>query len=373
MNSMEDRLLAALDHKAATFTADPEARDHVRRRVRRTRTRNTVGVAAAVVVAGAAVTTGVLALPGLDDGAGRGHALAQSAGSPTHDPASWIRLHPPAGKVARTTPLGKEGPMTDVWFSAVEGRRALCWTWSPAPASGLQGSCSSSDTRPFEREFQVTAATGFDGSVSIGLAEDRARSVTAVLADGTRRPGSLLRAEGFPSKVWQVGAPGKVSITAVELADAHGTVIRQLNKTRIPAGPQCSDQKRPSAGAVLLTGGAPRISATWAGGCLNFWSGDRTRGIGDLRPGGSLTKAAQDGGSWWNDGPWWYGITGAATARVEIQFPGGRREAAMKTPDWKNEQVKLFVGTLPQGQAARGLTAIGYDSGGKILWRRTMP
>ena len=386
MTTTEDRLRAALRHKAATITAHPQAKARVQQRVRRTRRRLSIGVAATAVATAAAATATLVYLPSLDDDAGRRHALASPATSPKERSIKpmikpVIEIYPPTSAVVRSAPFGQKGPKVDVWYSTLKGAQALCWAWaSPQGDGGCHGTRKTSFD---DIDYMVAERWrfGFDGEVSYGPAEDRVKSVTAQLSNGQERSGVLLRVRGFANQVWQVGVQGKDGIAKVVLKDGNGTVIKTLQRERkISLGHDCPSQQRPSTGAVqLASAGDTQISATWTGGCLYFWSSDHPMGLGSMEPAGSHSKGALlDGGAWWDHGPWWYGITGTDTARVEIQSPGGRRApGTMTTLNWKNERVKLFAGILPQelqaGHTARRHTVIGYGSDGKVLWRMSSP
>jgi hypothetical protein len=255
--------------------------------------------------------------------------------------------------------------------STTEVEPVVCM-WSPSTELTIAG-CLGLDGKPLTGHAMPRQhISGRTGEMWLGFADDRVASVAVQLTRGGEIPGSLMAVKGAPYRLWQAGTPGRDTIRSFVFRDGSGAVLK-----RVPARP-CSDQRPPASGQVRLAGaGHDRLTATWTGGCLVFWTGGRS--VGDLHSDGRLTMTSeQDGASWWwGWSRWWYGVTGVTTKRVELTLPDGRRiSGQVVQPGWRGQRVALFAGELPQGVSGHNIhraTVTGYDAAGKVLWRRAMP
>jgi hypothetical protein len=252
---LEDRLRTALRTRAEDFTASPDAWDQTAARARRHSgprmaagwrarrglARFTPLGAAAAVLAVILTAAGLAATGDLRDVLPGSDRTSRPQGPPT--PISrqapqrgWFWLKQRCDATARISAVVSFGETT-AWFSRIKGSTAwyLCEKTkngaSAAPATLSRG----------------TLATYIGGPWPPlnGIAVTSVTSVTAVLADGRRIPGTVRSGHGFPFAVWWASYPHGESTTLV-FRDAAGHVTTRIS---VPAPKPVN----PLAHPVLLT------------------------------------------------------------------------------------------------------------------------
>ncbi|GGS52849.1 hypothetical protein GCM10010156_09440 [Planobispora rosea] len=379
MNELEDRLRAALEARAQTFTAASGAWLGVRERRRGARLRRVALLAVPAVAASLALVLGT-GLVGGGDGDGDGTTVATFAEGAGPLLEQALRRDPPAGEVL-TVPGGTG--LSHVWFSAAPGGRGsrLC----ALPAGRGQGRahwCNVLAPLGPERFAALVGGTGggFSSGADLtlyGVAADAVTAVTAVTEDGRSLPGAVLRREGVQAPVWVVRYPGAVKIAAFAFADERGRTLQRLER---PPGRACHDDPAPrGSGLPLVDDVTVHLTGS---GCVAVRRGDATVGMADTHPhltlGADLRQLAKEirapvrvwGGAGQAVPGLWYGYTDEETARVELRI-GGERVSVSTAGGFPGQGVRVFGGRLPRGAEPfrDGAVYVGFGADGAELWR----
>ena len=306
MNTLEERVRAALRTHAEDFSADPDAWARIQRRSlaarkRRTRVRwSRPGRLLIPAAAAAAVVAIVVAAVALSDAFGRATgAPAGGARSPSASPSQptsasrvlgFFLQEDPASSAILTMPLPRTSKPALAYFWLARNSPAywqdqivpelqLCHMTLNLPNGGGEGFCW---PLPSLGAGQLAVVTGNEGSyvgdgqqIVVGAAAAQVRSVAAVLPDGRVFPGTIGTGRGFPYRVWAVGYPPAQGVRLV-FRDASGTVVA-TRSTAAPPGPSQTPQPR-SGGIVLFrypasrAGPAGPVTAYLIDGQVGFWS-----------------------------------------------------------------------------------------------------
>ncbi|WP_406313476.1 hypothetical protein OHA77_34305 [Streptosporangium sp. NBC_01639] len=378
MNDLEERLRAALDARADTYTAAPDAWLGVRRRTRGRRLRRWVTLVpvAAAVAAVAWLATG---LPGGDGS----DTTVASVSNPDLSFERALRENPAVGEVL----LIPHPEFPDVPIRAWYSRRGetepltFCRAQQTTRSGNVTTGCMAAEPMDGEEAGRIGGGTGtvpLPAEVTVfGPAKDSVRSVKATLRDGRSFPGTVIRAQGMPAPVWVVRFPGDLSnppAVTYAFADERGRTLQRLDDVIRPA---CHTDRTPSGAGVPLPGGI--TAHLHAHNCLVFWHDGRKAGLsgGDPRTplGAGLERTKTPIPFWTGVGNLWYGYTGTGTARVELRLHGGERVSADTIGAFPGQGIRLFGGELPAGADPYkdGAVYIGFDAAGDELWRHEMP
>lgn len=280
MNTVEDRLRAALDAKAETFSASPDAwqrigtKSHrgadrrIRRGVRQLTRRSPFllpTAAAAVVVA---VVLGATAV-------GHGFAGSAARGKATIPRSTTAHQPPPPALAGAINGMLASDPAVSAIITLNLRPGVMTWAWIGAPSPAYwfpyiatsREFChfvtsgngeGSGDCWPMPSLSPAKPATvisnndtvGIGSPVLSGVAEPDVTSVTAVFPDGQRFPGVMGTGRGFPVKAWSVLCP-KVSGTKLVFTGPAGKVLATLS-TAAPVGPVVLDLPQPAHGGVTM-------------------------------------------------------------------------------------------------------------------------
>ncbi|GAA2115397.1 hypothetical protein [Actinomadura alba] len=239
MKTVEEQLRDALRSRAETFTSDPAAIVHVRRRVRRRRRRIAIGVIVPAAIAAAGIVPAATLMKGTGESGGgtvtaaRPTPEAPRGNRPTLE--EELKRHPPTSEIGVLTPSGRaSGARLRAWFTDLEHGPGACIQQLDRSGAVSGGGCN-----PISRKYPTTllwwrAQVDAEKPVSayVGYADDRVASVTAELADGRRYPGSLLRAKGYLCQIWQVGTPMGKTVRSIVFKDERGAVVRRIRPPR---------------------------------------------------------------------------------------------------------------------------------------------
>ncbi|MEV4249819.1 hypothetical protein AB0J63_41195 [Streptosporangium canum] len=378
MNDLEERLRAALDARAGTYTAAPDAWPGVRRRTRGRRLRRWAALVP-VTAAVAAAAWFAAGLPGEDGGDTTAASVSGFEKALQDNPAVGEVLlipHPEFPDVpirAWYSRRGKAGPLT------------FCRAQQATRAGDVMTGCTAAEPMDGEEAGRIgggTATIPLPSEVIVfGPAKDSVHSVKATFRDGRTFPGTVMRARGMPSPVWVVRFPGDLSglpLVTYDFADERGRTLQRLEYVIRAA---CHTDKTPSGTGVSLAG---RIAAhLHARNCLVFWHDGLQAGLSggssDASLGAQLKQSKRPVVAWAGPGQaaagLWYGYTGPETARIELRLGDGRQVAADTVAAPPGQDIRLFGGELPTGADPSGDSAlyVGFDTGGNELWRHEVP
>ncbi|MFE3449405.1 hypothetical protein ACFXJ8_10770 [Nonomuraea sp. NPDC059194] len=361
MNDLEERLRDALDARAATYEASPTAWTKVQQRAGRRRWAWPV-ILAALPVALVAVLVPVLLNGGLDR-----QTVTASPPKPTPVGQELVIDNP-----AENRPMG-------LWYATDhKGLLVFCRAVQYAGEAATHTVCGGNVGAQ-----AMKSAGWFEGTTqSVPLRESvldyggtrlDVATVTAVTKKGTRVAGAVQRPSGAPFKIWTVVVPATDQVTAYEFAATDGRLLSRV--ARPFAMPPEAEQGEPAGDATKVAGLSVRPHKTpdrtliWSldgrelG--LNHSAKELLRNMGgkpmdvDLRVNGGR----------------WFGIARQDTAKVELIRKDGKvLRAAVKQDPWKFG-VRLFAGEEPVSGDLylEGFSLVGYDSGGKELWREDHP
>jgi hypothetical protein len=412
MNTLEDRVRAALRARAEDFSADPDAWTRIRARSRAGRRRRgaprwsrpsrfmiPAAAAAAVVAIVVGVTVAVNGISGRTAGAPAGSAGSPKATPSALGPGFFLKQKPPSSAILtlRLPPtskpaeayfwLSRNSPV--YWLDQIVPELQLCNITLNLPDGGGQGFCW---PLPGLGAGQVAIVTGNEGSyvgdgqqIAVGAAAGQVASVAAVLPDGRVYPGAIGTGRGFPYKAWAVGYP-PVSGVRLVFRDAAGTKVADLS-TAAPPGPPQTPQPRSggivvfsypaakysAAGvttAYLIEGHVGFWSATWGGHIAPVPAGDGPTVDGIVLPFGA-------GSSRQNPYPKLleaFGYAREDVARVVIHLPGGEQAAASTFAAWPGTVIRLWVASLPTHlkSVGRRFTVTAYDAAGHVVETDTL-
>jgi hypothetical protein len=383
MSDLEERLRAALDARAGTYTAAPDAWPGMRRRTRGRRLRRW----AALLPVTAAVAAAAWFAAGLPAGDG-GDTTAASVRGLEQLFEKALQDYPPIGEVLTIPHPESPAVPIRVWYSrgGQAGPLRFCRAQQTTDAGGGATICTFVEQWDREEAGRIGGGNGGIPAptelVVFGAAKQSVSSVTVTLRDGRSFPGTVMRGRGMPLPVWTVrfpgdslGTPPSVSYT---FADEGGKPLQRLNDVITPA---CHRDRDPAGAGVPLPGG---LSAhLHAGNCLVFWRDGLQAGLtgGDSRAtlGAGLEQMKAPVTVWGDPGQavdgLWYGYTGTGTARVELRLRGGGRVSADTVDAFPGQGIRLFGGELPAGADPNrdGALYVGSDAGGNELWRHEVP
>jgi hypothetical protein len=412
---IESRLREALNAHAKTFSASPDAWQHVqqKRDVRATsRRRARAGwltrhsaflIPATAAAAVAALVLGATAFA---------HGFSASRGAPAHASASR-----PAAR-HDTRPLPPNGlqdpyPAISPIVSDAVTRTITAWYWlarpSPNywfsyPAAGAQfcywlddGRDGSGDCWPMPVGNQgnppalvISNNSYLSGSnpVITGLVGPPVTSVTAVLPDGRRFSGVIGTIPVFGVKAWSVNCPAARGTTLI-FAGANGKVIT-TRSTKAPAGPIVLDVPRPSHGGVTMFSypasfgaKAGSVTAYLVDGHVAFFQSGAFAGSGAFSPSATAVAPAIGGMAQ----PYGrvcnpdcrstdikaFGYAHGDVAKVAVRLPGGGEVTADTfSAGWAGSDVRLWRVTLPESVwppngTQPKLIATAYDAAGQTI------
>ncbi|MFD8561415.1 hypothetical protein ACFV1N_29375 [Streptosporangium canum] len=382
MSDLEERLRAALDARAGTYTAAPDAWLGMRRRTRGRRLRRW---AAVPVMAAVAATAWFAA--GLPAGEG-GDTTAASVSAAGQSFEKELRDYPPIGEVLAIPHPDFPGVPIRAWYSRGKeaGPLRFCGARQVTDAGGTVAACTPVEQWDGEEAGRIGGTTGsvpFPREVVVfGAAKESVHAVEAAVGGDRSFPGTVIRGRGMPLPVWAVRFPGDSLGTppavSYVFADERGKPLQRLDDVITPA---CHRDRAPAGAGVPLPGG---ISAhLHAGNCLVFWRDGLQAGLagGDSRMplSSSLDQVKNPVAAWAGPGQAvdgrWYGYTGAGTARVELRLRGGERVSADTIGAFPEQGIRLFGGKLPAGADPNrdGAVYVGFDAAGDELWRHEVP
>ncbi|GAA2673363.1 hypothetical protein GCM10010412_053770 [Nonomuraea recticatena] len=360
MNDLEERLRAALDARAQTYETSPTAWLRVQER-RRGPLRRWGVVLVALPVALVALLVPVL-LGGFQGG--------QVMTGPPPEPA-------PVGQALVIDNPAENRPMR-LWFATDhKGLLVFCRAVQYAGEAphtvcgGDVGAQAMESVGWFEGTTQSVPPR--ENVLDYGAARLDVATVTAVTKKGTRVAGAVHRPSGAPFKIWTVDFPDTDQVTAYEFTATDGRLLSRV--ARPFAMPPEAEQGEPAGDATKVAGLSVRPYKTPDRTLI--WSLDgRELGLNH-----SAKELLRNMGGKPMDvdlqvnGGRWFGIARPATAKVELVRKDGKvLRAAVKQDPWKFG-VRLFAGEEPVSGDLylEGFTLVGYDSGGKELWREDHP
>jgi hypothetical protein len=386
MNTVEDRLRAALDARAEDFGASPDAWQRIRVRARRRPsvpqawpTRLAAPLAAAAAVVAIVVLATTLAGNGGQRGGLGGATVSPSAtAAPSRTPSppgrndAFIRLFPPVTPFTRVEKTsGDQTIWTFFWFGYYAGHKNqgiyLC-----AETAG-QGGCGLAHLKSGQLA-RVASGAGLapDTAIQDGVAARGVTSVSAMLADGQAISGLVTSGRGFPDKVWQVGYPMGDAVQLV-FRDASGHQVFHLD---MPVSDPAMASL--SGGSVVFhyqgagNGAKPgTMKANLINGQVGFWTSDKVSVVSPYLSSGGPALGAWLG--YFGQQLEAFGFAHAAAARVVVRLDNGEQFAASTfASGQKAFGDRLFAIRLPQalyhpGTALPDGTATAYDAAGHLL------
>ncbi|GAA0913023.1 hypothetical protein [Nonomuraea longicatena] len=358
MTPLEERLKAALDARAQTFDADPNAWTRVRRRIApRARWKRWAPAALPVAL--------IAALAPFLLGGGQ-------PGNPATDPqAVYDRLmkdKTPTGEVLKV----EEAPLRLWTAKGAQGRPELCFlTWHDG--GNPYGACDSAVITGAMAVRGVGAIqTGNEAEIlDFGLARTTAVRGEATTKDGRTLPVKLHRGQGRPGPIWTLRHRSRDQVTAVRFFDADGGQAGFIyTKSGFAATQQPTGAELSAAEGVSIrpyrVAGAPLPE----GDSLQWTRGGRV--IGMLPSDPKLQFGNQPVQIFVDDGL----VAGAVRkdiAKVEVVIDG-RTVVLTASPDpWK-----WGVGLLAPVLTGLDDTAVitetaAFDAKGTELWRKRHP
>jgi hypothetical protein len=411
MNTLEDRMRAALRAHAEDFSAHPDAWAQIQARRQAARRRRgrprwsglsrfliPAAAAAAVVAIVVGVTVTVNGATGRSTGAPAGgagspHATPSAPRSASRVLRSFLEQEP-ASSAILTLPLPRTSTPADAyfwmarnspayWLDQIEPGLQLCQMTLNVPNGGGQGFCW---PLPRMGAGQLAVVTGNEGSyvgdgqqIAVGAAAGQVASVAAVLPDGRVFPGIVGTGRGFPYKVWAVGYPPASGVRLV-YRDAAGREITSLS-TAAPNGPPQTRQPR-SGGIVVFSYPAARYSQAGAttayliDGHVGFWSSLWGGYIAQVPASGGpaadgIILEFGPGGSRQDPYPKLleaFGYARTDVARIVLHLPGGQAETSTFAA-WPGSGIRLWAVPLPThlDYAGRTFTVTAYDAAGHVV------
>lgn len=421
MNTVEDRVRAALTAHATDFTASPDAWQRVQAKgSRRSRSRAQVtwlarhtqlvipAAAAATVIA---VALGATMLAHGFSGRGSVHGGATSS-TPRPSPSGQPLLLPTMERTDRPVSAVISLPAsstTRTWFWI--GTQSAQYWYPTTTAARLQlchivhgetggsGFCWPEPLlTPAHPAFLVSndMFLGDRYPVITGAVEPGVTSVTAVLPDGQRCAGTVGGGRGFPEQAWTVTCPAPRSPTTawkwatgtqLEFADASGHVVARLAATA-SLRPASAYVPRPANGGVTMF----RFSGDHGGpgGSLTAYLVDGHVGFyaPTLYPDGAFSPATVSGPPAGGGLPVVAGLTSndqnklvkafgyahGNVATVVITLPGGGHVTATTFAAWPGSDVRLWQVSIPAsawpaGAAEPRFPATADNTAGQVVGR----
>ena len=385
MNTLEDRLRAALAERATLSPIDPAAwdktvaRSHRRRRFRWLRPARTglliPAAAAAAVTAIAVAATLLTGHGGLSSAQGGQSTRPSTAGASPFIPPPPARNYLVVREIPPVTPfvrikLTADGhPVwTYLWFGYVPGYASAGIALCEVNDGGVYDGYSACTSGRLPAGVLVrSAATDGSGWIRLGVTAPRVASVTAVLPDGQTVHGAVEPIRGLSYKLWAVSYPVG-SAARLVFRDAAGSEVTHLDMPGEQPAPS-----RPSHGGIALfrygkdTMTAYRIS----GDRIGFWAGGDSM-WSDVPISESALSAIATGSTRSSTGSTpddWLGYAPSGVARVALRLSDGREFSSRTIPGWPGSGVVLWGPLpLPAKIATPGdMIVITYDATGHVL------
>ena len=413
MNTLEDRVRAALRVRAEDFPADPDALARIRARAQAARRRRggprslSVGrflipavAAAAVVAIVAAVTVTVNGISGRATGAPAASTRSLSPTPLASRPADGLSgAHTPFQQpgqgpliVTPRPPSTSKPEASYFWLGGSSPAYShdqiqLCHITTDVPGGGGGGFCW---PLPGPPAGQLATVTGNEGAgvagkgwrMAVGTAATgQVYTVIAVSDDDDRAyPGTVVAGSGFPYEAWAVSYPASSRVRLVFL-NGKGRLAATLS----PAGPSgLPHTPLPISGGVPVFHYTPGADAP-ADTTLGYLIGGRAGFISPLRgmvlcelpassaPAlGALLEPLDNfrGGDWQPVEA--FGYAHADVARVVLHLPGGR---VVSTPTFaaglSGSDLRLWAVPMPfvirNERPLPSVTATGESATGQVL------
>lgn len=395
MNSLEDRLRAALEERAGQSPVSPDAWSRTVARARRGSwapawTRFVIPVAAAVatiaIIIGAAVLTGHRS-PGRTGVTGPTVAPASATATPPPPPGPNDYLMKAAPPVTAVVPVklvirGKT-TWTFVWFGRQKqtpGGIQLC-SETYGDGYGGSGGCEVA----LIPAGKIASSGGGSGAIRLGTVVRQATSVTVLLSGDRRVPGMLVSGRAFPYQVWMVTYSQPANAQVV-FAGSGG---RKLGQLSFPASYPTPHQPRtggitvlhypagtlePFAGTVtayLLPGQLVGVS----GQVVGFWDSNSSSEISNIAAagppavrifGGNVVNRARQA--------YLYGYAHENVRRVALRLAGGKQYGAQTSAAWAGSGLRLWAFQVPASTllSATRPVMLGYDADGRVIWQQKL-
>ncbi|MFF5211547.1 hypothetical protein [Streptosporangium sp. NPDC000396] len=378
MNDLEERLRAALDARAETYTVSSDAYLKVQSRGRRVRL-----LRWAVLVPVAAAGTAIAVAVNLT-GNGGGGGVATGTVDERPDMFQEVSAkYPPIGEPLTIEDPSEKRPVR-LWFAkpGPEDRNTpyvFCKISQFAPGGSLSGCGGSRSHRDDEQAWYEGGSDSLwprpETLMSYGAARDAVAKVEAVTGDGTRIPGTIHRPEGAPLAIWAVTFPSKAAVKRFEFSDAQGKVVQRVKLEASSMTPEAT--AKPVGPTLDMPGGLTAHLVTTPDRTL-IWSHDGDGVAMDfLEPRQFLADV--DGKKLPVEvhlrGRLWFGVARPGTARVSLIFKDGTSVTADTVPDPWGGTAVLFSGAYqrPGDVYLEGFQLVGYDDAGVEIWRDDNP
>ncbi|MEV4092129.1 hypothetical protein [Streptosporangium saharense] len=189
--------------------------------------RTALGAVSALSVLAVATVWLALPRPGAVSAPAASASVSASVGAtPTATPAepsgAWFtrmkKKYPPVGRVAFVPDVPAW-----TWLGTAGKKPVLCTT------SGDPDGVTCAGFPPLSAgEFARTQSTQPLRRISLGIAGDEVRGVTATTPDGRRIPGTVARGVGAGLGVWAVKYPPGVRKATLAFTDANGKTLRRF-------------------------------------------------------------------------------------------------------------------------------------------------
>ncbi|NRQ30581.1 hypothetical protein HII36_01800 [Nonomuraea sp. NN258] len=354
---LEARLRAALDARAQTFDAAPDAWARLERRAPRHR-RLRWALAALPVALLASFVPALL-------GGGRGEITANDVNA-IHQ--RLMRDRTAMGeRVTLDNPA--EGRPLHLWFAKARlGYPELCYVVerSEGPAFGDCGGLRLL-SRSVPGWYEGTTQTGGAAvTMDYGVALPEVTAVTGVGANGRGVPGTLLRPAGAPYVIWAVSYPSGEKVSSVRLSGSDGKVLDELSRMILPAARAAErTADRPAGDPLELPEGLvvqPRQVVD--GRALRWTRRGAPVGQSSLQPQYLLKEAPVQVRHHQSTV---FGVARADVARLTFTGGTGQSTSARAVPDPWNLGLVLFAGQKPDGWDESHRTT-AYDAAGRELW-----
>lgn len=361
MNDLEERLRAALDARAGTYEASPDAWMGVQRRLRRPRGTRRIWLVAVAAVAAIALLVPFLLARGLNK---------QPAETPDEVYRRAMDGRTPYGEQL-TLANPTEGKPLRLWYAKnAQGVPETCSLVEQQVGLPFGGCHLGQDVGASYNPAWYEGTTERDGSdvvMDYGVAADLTTGVFAVAKDGRRIEGTIHRPAGAPMGFWSV-----TFSTADEVAQLEFTGPKLAKPVVYKRGRLFMGAPGARLGeALALPGGLVATPYTDKDGPILVWTrGGRELGRDPLSPAYLFTDSpvrysSQDGA--------WSGVVRQDIATFELVTADGTLTAETTPEPW-NYGIRLFSVPLAKEIDWRaGLTQIGYDDTGKEVWRKVSP
>jgi len=419
MNTVEDRVRAALRTRAGDFTASPDAWQQIqaRRRAGAAGRRRPLSRAGRFVIpAGAAAAVVVIAVVAAFLASG-------VSGRPGKVPAGAARTSPPATGSPRVTGpsdsvispnlLQEDPPKTPITRLPVPPTPTKTvtyfWLGDPSPAYWVDGVPAGPQLCQFLYDGLLGVGGGFceaqpsgghlvtatestgpweiNGEEFVmGIAAAQVKSVTAVLPDGRTYPGTVGAGRGLPYRTWAVGYRSGTGGVRLVFRDAAGRQVADLSAAA-PQNPTRIRQPRSGGVAVYRYAGVPGIPAGTVTGYLvdgrvGFWSPlfEDDAAVCPVPAGGQpvlnglVTNPVTSGQTGATMGVVALGYAHAGVARVVVRVPDGKLlPVSTFAAGWQGSDLRLWAVKLPSDSFnvvkghSTAVTATAYDAAGRVI------